>query len=258
MLSKLAENHSRSSDPENSFWSQNTSDLRTTKTVLFSKRNKVQSPRETPNKSGDSEHVGEGSNKNGPSLSRAVPLKYISNTKERFRSISTNHKSKTVKFVHTLSKIQNGNFERSKGHPDRGGLHVQNRSEGCLLLGSIGQGIPKICSVSLAGESLRVPMSHVWSRPSPEDFHKTSKSSYVHFKKTKHTSSDLHRRFNCLGLLKGGNRDGQELSNLPFGNAGVHNKLRKICSDPKQEDRVLGGGGGVILNSVDMTFSVPK
>ena len=38
-------------------------------------------------------------------------------------------------------KIQDGNFERSKGHPERGGS--QNISEGCVLLGSIRQGIPK-------------------------------------------------------------------------------------------------------------------
>ena len=241
LFSKLAKNHTRFSDPKDCIRPENTSEL-PAKTLLFSKRNKIQPSREPPNKSGDSEHVGKRSNKKGPSLSGSVFFKHIFNTKEGAGSISTHYKSKGIKLVHSISKVQDGNFIRSQGHSERGGLHVQKRSQGCILLSPNSQGITKICKVSLAGDSLRVPMSDVWSRPSPKNFHKTSESSNVHFKKTEHTSNDLYRRYNCDGLLERGNRNSQELSDLSVRNIRVHEQLQEICAYSNEGAGVLRSG----------------
>ena len=57
----------------------------------------------------------------------------------------------------------------------KGGLYVQNRSQGCLFFSA--SGTSKICKVSMEGSVVPVPMSMVWFGPNTKDIYETAPDS---------------------------------------------------------------------------------
>ena len=57
----------------------------------------------------------------------------------------------------------------------KGGLYVQNRSQGCLFFSA--SGTSKICKVSMEGSVVPVPMSMVWFGSSTKDIYETTPDS---------------------------------------------------------------------------------
>ena len=75
----------------------------------------------------------------------------------------TSNKFETSEQFHPIQTFQNGETEFIKKHAPEGRLRVQAGPKRRLLLCFSKKGIKDICTVSVGRDTLRVPVSLVWS-----------------------------------------------------------------------------------------------
>ena len=81
------------------------------------------------------------------------------------------------KQVHSREAFQDGRLSHGEGFGETWGLVGQNRSEGCLLSGANRSQPPEVPSVSVAGQSLSIPLPTVRPILCPLHFHEADEAS---------------------------------------------------------------------------------
>ena len=124
-----------------------------------------------------------------------------------------------------------------------GGLPLQVRSEGCLLLSTPGDPISEMGEVQLEREIVRVSLPSLWPGTRPKDIHQNHESSCVNVETTRNQTNHLLGRPIDNGILQRGADSSQRYHNFPFPSSGCDNKLRQIRVQPNTSNRIFGGNG---------------
>ena len=187
-------------------------------------------------------HVGKGSYQG--SNPKGIPNveQYVCETKEH-RGLSAHNKSERVESVYTLPSLQDGGFKRFETVAQQGGLPLQARPEGCLLLGTPGNSISKMGEIQLEREIVRVSLPSFWTGTRPEDFHKNHESSHINVETSGNQTDHIPRRHSYHGLQQGGADSSQRYNNFPFPSSGPNHKSREVGIRPNKLDRIPGGYG---------------
>eukprot|EP00111_Clytia_hemisphaerica_P010071 TCONS_00029423-protein len=123
--------------------------------------NKFKFQNESLDKSRDKNLTGERGCEESSKHRRSIFVHSIFKREKGTRKIQASYKSKGTELIHSISKIQNGNFEGCEKHPPEGGLHGQNRPEGRLFCNTVASPIKEVCEIQLGRKPIRIPMPDV-------------------------------------------------------------------------------------------------
>ena len=84
--------------------------------------------------------------------------------------ISTNYKSKTDELLYSLPSFQDGGVEGCEEFSPKRRFSLQTGPERCLLFNSSEYKIPKVCTVPVEREPLRVSVPSIWIGSQPQEF----------------------------------------------------------------------------------------
>ena len=158
--------------------------------------------------------------------SRPVSGFNICNSKKEYRT-SFYDKFKEIKQTYTILALQNGGSASFEGGSAERGLHVQNRSQGCLFFSALAYRISKISKVSMEKSVVPFPMSILWSGSSTTYIYETVEDSGSSFEEVD-GATNISRRYFDYGSLNRGTNIGSRHSKILFPRFGVCNKHEKV------------------------------
>ena len=115
---------------------------------------------------------------------------------------------------------------------------MQTRSEGCILFSTTEQRFTEVCSLSMEGDSVRVPLPVLWYRTNTTDIHKAPKSSHCTFKANKYPCDNIPGRHTPIGVNNLRVDYDSRYSDFSITKSRVHNKSKEISLQSCSEDRI--------------------
>ena len=188
------------------------------------------------------EHVGKGGYQRGHPKGIPNAEQHVCETKE-YWGVSPNNKPERAESIHTLPSLQNGGLEGPQTAAQQGGLPLQVRSEGRLLLSTPGNPISKMGEVQLEREIVRVSLPSFWTGTRPKNIHQNYESTCVDVETIRNQTNHLPGRPVNNGILERGADSSQRYHNFPFSPSGVDNQSREIRIQSNKIDRISGGDG---------------
>ena len=190
------------------------------------------------NRSGSRQHVEKRGNKNCYSKTRADLEQHFCASKKRGK-ISTNYKSKTDELLYSLPSFQDGGVEGCEEYSPKRRFSLQTGPERCLLFNSSEYKIPKVCTVPVEREPLRVSVPSIWIGSSPKNFYKTDESSNFNTTQNQYSTDYLSGRHAINGSQLVRNSYGTGLNNVPFTPPRLSDQFRKIDFDTTNPIRIF-------------------
>ena len=189
----------------------------------------------------DTDDVRETSHKGGSVGPKGFCLTDISGAQERWRPQAGN-KSEGSEQVHCGRALQDGGLSHGEGHGETRGLASQNRPEGCLLFSANRPRPPEVPSVSVAGQSLSVPVPTIWPILCPSHVHKTDETSGSFPKGEGNKTHNISGRHDYSVQLSGNPDQPTGIYQGPVSGAGSAYQQQKVPASTLSRDCVLGSG----------------
>ena len=162
--------------------------------------------------------------------------------------IQTNNRSVTIEQVPTQGTLQDGKSSDSSGVTRAGRVHVQSRSEECLLQHSNRPRVSAISCLSLEREDLDVHETLLRPEPGPSNFHKSDETCTEIHEVHGDQNSRLHRRLLDLSPRQDGMQATDSPAHTSFGVSGVHCEPREEHCKPSENINFPGDGDLLPIN----------
>ena len=172
-----------------------------------------------------------GSSKSEPHP-RGIPKQCVRKGKKGTKQVQDDPELEEVKQISVVPTFQNGQPEGCKTSSTRERLPSEDRSQGCLLVGSLTHSIPETYEIRVDGCPIRVFDPGFRSGSCPVGVHKIAQSPNYHLEEIGVEDVDLHRRHaDCLSDPRGSNPSSR-FPDLHSGESGFNSELGKINASP--------------------------
>ena len=151
-------------------------------------------------------------------------------------------KPEKPKFVSTIPAFQNGGSPSTERSLAGGGLHVQDRSSRCIFYNTNKLKVQEIPQVQMGGNTLRVSLPLLWTRPSTSDIYKINESPYFSTAAPKHSLNNIPGRHVDNGQVSTGIDLSSRQCDLPPAESGICTEFKEVSSGTISENIIFGNG----------------
>ena len=186
-------------------------------------------------------HVAERCHSESATCFRRVFKQPVSGRQIRWRKEASDKPEKS-KFVYTISAFRNGGPPSNERSLARGGLHVQDRSSRCIFYNTNKSKVQEIPQVQMGGNTVRVSLPLLWTRPSTSDIYKINESPYFSTAAPKHSPNNIPGRHVDNGQVSTGIDLSLRHCDLPPAESGICTEFKEVSSGTISENRIFGNG----------------
>ena len=184
---------------------------------------------------------------------RGVFKQPVSGRQIRWRKEASDKPEKS-KFVYTIPAFQNGGPPSNERSLAGEGLHVQDKSSRCIFYNTNKSKAQEIPQVQMGGNTVRVSLPLLWTRPSTSDIYKINESPHFSTAAPKHLPNNIPGRHVDNGQVSTGIDLSWKHCDLPPAKSRICTELKKSVLEPSQKIEFLG----MVIDSMKMEISLPQ